>query len=78
MEVSCRLIATDNFYPQEKHDLGFAKGEILQFLGLVDENWGRGELNGKRGIFPLGFTKQLDEVSKNCSDLKFQPNFTCK
>merc|ERR1712048_965468 len=65
MEPNCRLIATDDFYAQEKRDLGFTKGQIIEFISVVDENWGRGQFNGRRGIFPLGFTKPLDDSQNN-------------
>ena len=41
MEEGCRLVATDDFYPQETEDLGFIKGEVIEFVALVDENWGQ-------------------------------------
>ena len=41
MEEGCRLVATDDFYPQENEDLGFIKGEVIEFVALVDENWGQ-------------------------------------
>lgn len=60
MEGNCRLVATDDFYPQAKGDLGFTKGQVIDFISVVDANWGRGHFDGRRGIFPLGFTKRLD------------------
>jgi hypothetical protein len=57
MERGCFLVATDDFYAQESRDLGFLKNQEVEFLGFVDENWGHGQLENRRGIFPLAFTK---------------------
>lgn len=43
-------------YTQNNNDeLSLAVGDIIEFLGEVEEGWWRGKLAGKIGVFPSNF-----------------------
>ncbi|KAI9352310.1 hypothetical protein DFJ73DRAFT_830578 [Zopfochytrium polystomum] len=47
-----RVVAVADFESGEDGDLAFRVGDLITVLEDVDENWYRGELRGKEGIFP--------------------------
>ncbi|XP_074517924.1 GRB2-related adapter protein 2b [Halichoeres trimaculatus] len=47
------------FYAEEADELDFDAGDIINILDNSDESWWRGELRGKRGLFPSNFTEPL-------------------
>ncbi|XP_049825851.1 E3 ubiquitin-protein ligase SH3RF1 isoform X3 [Aethina tumida] len=42
---------------EEEGCLAFRKGDIINVIRRVDENWAEGKLDGKIGIFPLAFVE---------------------
>lgn len=42
---------------EEEGCLIFNKGDIINVIRRVDENWAEGKLDGKIGIFPLAFVE---------------------
>ncbi|KAI8379489.1 SH3 domain-containing protein [Radiomyces spectabilis] len=44
-------------------DLSFRKGDIIQVTEYVNEDWWRGSLNGKSGIFPQNHVKKIPTSS---------------
>ncbi|RKO87468.1 hypothetical protein BDK51DRAFT_46538 [Blyttiomyces helicus] len=51
------VVATADFAAVEDGDLGFRAGDLIAIVDDVDDNWYRGELRGKRGIFPKNFVQ---------------------
>ncbi|KND02017.1 uncharacterized protein SPPG_02521 [Spizellomyces punctatus DAOM BR117] len=51
------MVATADFEPLEEDDLGFRTGDLIAVIEDVDENWYRGTLRGKTGIFPKSFVQ---------------------
>ncbi|RUS78867.1 hypothetical protein EGW08_013372, partial [Elysia chlorotica] len=43
-------------------DLPFKEGDMIDVVEFIGEDWGRGLLNGKEGLFPLSFVAELEEV----------------
>lgn len=51
-------------YTQNNNDeLTLAVGDIIEFLGEVEEGWWRGKLAGKIGVFPSNFVSALGSAS---------------
>lgn len=42
---------------EEEGCLVFNKGDIINVIRRVDENWAEGKLDGRIGIFPLAFVE---------------------
>ncbi len=40
-------------------EIGFKKGDVLQLLRQIDENWYEGEFNGQVGIFPVNYVQVI-------------------
>ncbi|KAJ1551286.1 hypothetical protein HK405_014814 [Cladochytrium tenue] len=51
------VVATADFEGAEDGDLAFRVGDLISVLEDVDENWYRGELRGKQGIFPKNYVQ---------------------
>uniref|UniRef100_A0A3Q2ZMJ4 SH3 domain-containing protein n=1 Tax=Kryptolebias marmoratus TaxID=37003 RepID=A0A3Q2ZMJ4_KRYMA len=52
-----------NFDFGEKDDeLTFSQGDAIALLELVDEEWGRGQIHGRVGIFPLNLTEVVEPL----------------
>ncbi|KFO84644.1 NADPH oxidase activator 1, partial [Buceros rhinoceros silvestris] len=56
--VLYRLLARHSYLAQGPGDLEFSKGDVLDVLSEVNEDWLEGRCNGKTGIFPKCFTTQ--------------------
>ncbi|CAA17920.1 Protein csh3 [Schizosaccharomyces pombe] len=63
-----RVLAMYDFPGPDAGDLGFHAGEVIIVLEHVNNDWWRGELNGKEGIFPSNYVRLLED-----SAVKAQP-----
>lgn len=51
-------------YTQNNNDeLTLVVGDIIEFLGEVEEGWWRGKLSGKIGVFPSNFVEAFSSAS---------------
>lgn len=41
-------------------DLSIRRGDIIQLTELINDDWWKGTLNGKTGIFPRNYVKKLE------------------
>ncbi|XP_058232517.1 SH3 domain-containing kinase-binding protein 1 isoform X2 [Hemibagrus wyckioides] len=57
-----RCKAAFSYIPQNEDELELKIGDIIEILGEVEEGWWEGCLNGKVGMFPSNFTKELSEA----------------
>ncbi|KAL4657358.1 SH3 domain-containing kinase-binding protein 1-like isoform X1 [Arapaima gigas] len=57
----CRVAFS--YAPQNDDELELKIGDIIEVVGEVEEGWWEGSLNGKIGMFPSNFTKELDEAA---------------
>ena len=55
------VVAEFDFPGESEGDLQFVKGDRIEVLEIIDENWTKGRLNGLEGIFPSSFVTQLQE-----------------
>ncbi|KAK9870040.1 hypothetical protein WA026_006135 [Henosepilachna vigintioctopunctata] len=53
---------------EEEGCLTFKKGDIINVIRRVDENWAEGKLDGKIGIFPLAFV-ELNNLARSLMKL---------
>lgn len=56
--VLYRMLAQHSYVAQGPGDLEFSKGDMLDILSEVNEDWLEGRCNGKTGIFPKCFATQ--------------------
>ncbi|XP_014125919.1 NADPH oxidase activator 1 isoform X1 [Zonotrichia albicollis] len=56
--VLYQMLAQHSYLPQGPGDLEFSKGDVLDILSEVNEDWLEGRCNGKTGIFPKCFATQ--------------------
>ncbi|XP_026093694.1 SH3 domain-containing kinase-binding protein 1-like isoform X2 [Carassius auratus] len=57
-----RCKAAFSYAPQNEDELELKIGDVIEVLGEVEEGWWEGFLNGKTGMFPSNFTKELAEA----------------
>jgi len=50
-------VALYDFEAQTPEDLGFTEGEKMEILERVGEEWARGRVGDRQGMFPLGFVQ---------------------
>jgi hypothetical protein len=41
-------------------DLSFHRGDMIQLTEIVNDDWWKGSLNGKVGIFPRSYVKKIE------------------
>ncbi|XP_012582421.1 PREDICTED: SH3 domain-containing protein 19 isoform X2 [Condylura cristata] len=56
-----RCIARFEYIGDQKDELSFSEGEIIILKEYVNEEWARGELRDRTGIFPLNFVELVEE-----------------
>ncbi|XP_055000825.1 SH3 domain-containing protein 19 isoform X2 [Sorex araneus] len=56
-----RCIARFEFIGDQKDELSFSEGEIIILKEYVNEEWARGELRDRTGIFPLNFVELVED-----------------
>uniref|UniRef100_A0A8C3BCU5 SH3 domain-containing kinase-binding protein 1 n=1 Tax=Cairina moschata TaxID=8855 RepID=A0A8C3BCU5_CAIMO len=74
-----------SYLPQNEDELELKVGDIIEVVGEVEEGWWEGILNGKTGMFPSNFIKELsdsddvgtaqEEQIKTSSSPFFLPSF---
>lgn len=52
---TCLVQAMFDFAPQDAEELEFKKGDIITITDKSDENWWKGALNGREGMFPANY-----------------------
>ncbi|XP_060717292.1 SH3 domain-containing kinase-binding protein 1 isoform X1 [Tachysurus vachellii] len=60
-----RCKAAFSYIPQNEDELELKIGDVIEVLGEVEEGWWEGSLNGKIGMFPSNFTKELPIESED-------------
>ncbi|XP_066455935.1 SH3 domain-containing kinase-binding protein 1 isoform X2 [Eleutherodactylus coqui] len=67
-----------SYIPQNEDELELKVGEIIEVLGEVEEGWWEGILNGKTGMFPSNFIKDLvteTEIGGNFEEHQIKQGF---
>jgi len=50
-----------SFSPDSPKELRLQAGQLVRVTGRVDNNWSRGEVNGRKGIFPSSYIALMPE-----------------
>lgn len=62
-----RCIALFDYEGEEDDELTFSQGDVIALLELVEQEWGRGQIHGRVGIFPLNFTEVVEPLPQSVS-----------
>ncbi|XP_072553164.1 uncharacterized protein [Salminus brasiliensis] len=54
-----RCVSRFAFEGQLSDELTFREGDVITLIEYVNEEWGRGSLDGHTGLFPLNFVQEL-------------------
>ncbi|TKS93272.1 SH3 domain-containing protein 19 [Collichthys lucidus] len=55
-----RCVALFDYEGEEDDELTFSQGDVIALLELIGQEWGRGQIHGRIGIFPLNFTEVVE------------------
>lgn len=55
-----RCVALFDYEGEENDELTFSQGDVIALLELMGQEWGRGQIHGRVGIFPLNFTEVVE------------------
>ena len=67
-----------DFVAETERELSFQKGNILSVTGEVDDNWLRGEIEGRTGIFPQSYVEFLANSNTERTRVRARYNFKAK
>ncbi|XP_041841093.1 SH3 domain-containing protein 19-like isoform X3 [Melanotaenia boesemani] len=57
-----RCIAMFDYEGEEEDELTFSQGDVIALIELLGQEWGRGQIHGRIGIFPLSFTEVVEPL----------------
>ncbi|CAG5929429.1 unnamed protein product [Menidia menidia] len=57
-----RCVARFDYEGEEEDELTFSQGDVIVLLELIGEEWGRGRIHGRLGVFPLNFTEVVEPL----------------
>ncbi|CAH8557286.1 unnamed protein product [Schistosoma guineensis] len=57
---SCKALF--DFEAENESELSFSEGDIISLILRVDENWFEGELNGRKGYFPVNYVEVINPL----------------
>lgn len=57
-----RCVALFDYEGEEDDELTFSQGDVIALLELIGPEWGRGQIHGRIGIFPLNFTEVAEPL----------------
>ncbi len=60
MHSGPRCVALFDYEGEEEDELTFSQGDVIALLELIGQEWGRGQIHGRIGIFPLNFTEVVE------------------
>ncbi|XP_052396185.1 SH3 domain-containing protein 19 [Carassius gibelio] len=60
--IQNRCVVARFRFEGEEGELSFTEGDVITLMEYVNEEWGRGLLNGQTGIFPLNFIQAVEDT----------------
>ncbi|XP_028461082.1 CD2-associated protein [Perca flavescens] len=54
-----------DYQPQNEDELELKAGDVIDITEEVEEGWWSGDMNGKSGLFPSNFVKELDATGED-------------
>lgn len=55
-----RCVALFDYEGEEDDELTFSQGDVIALLELIGQEWGRGQIHGRVGVFPLNFAEVVE------------------
>ncbi|KAJ4949521.1 hypothetical protein JOQ06_021032, partial [Pogonophryne albipinna] len=55
-----RCVALFDYEGEEEDELTFSQGDVIALLELIGQDWARGQIHGRIGIFPLNFAEVVE------------------
>lgn len=55
------VVAKFDFEPQDSDELGFRRRDRIKVLEQSNDNWWKGEINGRVGVFPATYVEPIEE-----------------
>lgn len=65
MRSGPRCVALFDYEGEEEDELTFSQGDVIGLLEHTGQEWGRGQIHGRVGIFPLNFTKMVEPLPQS-------------
>lgn len=60
-----RCVALFDYEGEKDDELTFSQGDVIALQELVGQEWGRGQIHGRVGIFPLNFTQVVEPLPQS-------------
>ncbi|XP_068164968.1 SH3 domain-containing protein 19-like isoform X2 [Antennarius striatus] len=57
-----RCVALFDYEGEQNDELTFSQGDVIALLELIGQEWGRGQIHGRMGMFPLSFTQVVEAL----------------
>nr|XP_023655126.1 SH3 domain-containing protein 19 [Paramormyrops kingsleyae] len=57
-----RCVARFDFEGEQSDELSFSKGDVIRLREYAGQEWVRGELRGRTGMFPLNFVEIVEDL----------------
>lgn len=57
-----RCLARFDYNGEDPSDLAFVEGDVIQILERIGEEWMKGELSQRKGIFPVSFVEIIEDL----------------
>ncbi|XP_023256452.1 SH3 domain-containing protein 19-like, partial [Seriola lalandi dorsalis] len=57
-----RCVALFDYEGEEEDELTFSQGDVIALLELMGQEWGRGQIHGRVGVFPLNFAEVVEPL----------------
>lgn len=64
-----RCVALLDHEGEEEDELTFSQGDVIGLLELIGQEWGRGQIHGRIGKFPLNFTEVVEPLPTSVTEL---------
>lgn len=64
-----RCVALLDHEGEEEDELTFSQGDVIALLELIGQEWGRGQIHGRIGKFPLNFTEVVEPLPRSVTEL---------
>ncbi|XP_075054940.1 SH3 domain-containing protein 19 isoform X2 [Mixophyes fleayi] len=63
-----RCVARFEFIGDQKDELSFSEGDTIILREYMNDEWAKGELKGRIGIFPINFVEVLEDLPSKTPD----------
>lgn len=55
-------MARFDFEGEHSDELSFSEGDVIQLMALIGQEWARGQIGARTGIFPLNFVEVIEDL----------------